>query len=64
MESARRSKPSAIYHIRLATTREDSVTVRGLRWVLKMCLRRYGLRCTSIEVDEPVYPKTVREDAA
>jgi hypothetical protein len=36
-----------VFVIRIQSTRPDSDGIRGLRWILKTLLRRYGFVCTS-----------------
>jgi hypothetical protein len=38
-----------VYVLRLQSLRGDDI--RRLRWVLKALLRRFGLRCISIEIE-------------
>jgi hypothetical protein len=40
---------SPVYLIRLRSTRSGDDSIRDLRAALKVLLRRFGLRCTSIE---------------
>ena len=48
--SASRPIASPVYLIRVRSTRSGD-DIRKLRWILKTLLRRFGLRCISIEIE-------------
>jgi hypothetical protein len=41
-----------IYLLKLRLTSPDGDDARRLRWALKMMLRRLGLRCLSVEIEQ------------
>jgi hypothetical protein len=43
-----------VYLLRLVSPRGDDI--RRLRWLLKVLLRRYGLRCISVSIEEEPRP--------
>ena len=45
-------KPRQIFVLRLAVTPACEDGIRALRQLLKIALRRFGLRCVSIEPDD------------
>jgi hypothetical protein len=51
----RPSRP--VFVIKLQPIRSDSSDIRGLRWILKTLLRRYGFVCTTAYEEQPPTPK-------
>jgi hypothetical protein len=41
-----------VFVLRLRSIRDHGGDIRRLRWILKALLRRYGLRCLSVEEEQ------------
>ena len=46
-----------VFVVRIRPTRPNSDGIRGLRWILKTLLRRYGFVCTTAYEEQSPNPK-------